>query len=121
LKIFKTFDLNPISLNQKFAKQVLFFAGSPNLISARFLWQPNPTPLLFSEIGPPAISARSLFSFLRSKPPPPISRHCRTALSQQPPPSSHASTASSLGPAPSVSPSLGAGSMLKNRHAIKTH
>jgi hypothetical protein len=29
LEIFKTFDLNPISLNQKFAKQFLFFAGSP--------------------------------------------------------------------------------------------
>jgi hypothetical protein len=55
LKIFKTFDLNPISLNQKFVKQFLFFAGSPNLISARFLWQPNLTPLPFPEICPPAI------------------------------------------------------------------
>jgi hypothetical protein len=55
LKIFKTFDLNPISLNQKFAKQFLFFAGSPNLISVRFPWQPNPTPLPFPEIFLPAI------------------------------------------------------------------
>jgi hypothetical protein len=55
LEIFKTFDLNPISLNQKFAKQFLFFAGSINLISARFPWQPNPTPLPFPKIGPPAI------------------------------------------------------------------
>jgi hypothetical protein len=42
-------------LNQKFAKQFLFFAGSPNLILARFLWQPHLTPLPFSKIGPPAI------------------------------------------------------------------
>jgi hypothetical protein len=55
LEIFKTFDLNPISLNQKFAKQFLFFAGSPNLILARFPWQPHLTPLPFPEIGPPAI------------------------------------------------------------------
>jgi hypothetical protein len=58
LEIFKTSDLNPISLNQKLAKQFLFFAGSPNLISARFPWLPNPTPLPFPEIGPPTIQPK---------------------------------------------------------------
>jgi hypothetical protein len=131
---FKTFELNPISLNQKFAKQISIFRSQPKSHFSPISMAAQPNSITFSQNWPtchPAQVAQSasllavrpnlahsLFSFRWPKPPPPISDRCCATLSQRTPPSSRVVAPSSPGPAPSVSPSLGIESMLKNRHAI---
>jgi hypothetical protein len=55
LEIFKTFDLNPISLNHKFAKPISIFRWHPKSHFGLISMAANPTPLPFPEISPPAI------------------------------------------------------------------
>jgi hypothetical protein len=134
LEIFKTFDLNPISLNQKFAKPISIFRWQPksHFGPISMAAQPNSItffpksahlpsgPIRFSpghsaQLGPLPLLlplAEAATADLRSLPPhaepaatSKLSRRCRF-LSRT---------------ACSVSPSLGARSMLKNRRAIKTH
>jgi hypothetical protein len=103
--------LNPISLNQKFAKPISIFRWQPKSHFGPISMAAQPNSITFSQNQPtchPARSAsllavrpnsaRSLFSFLWPKPPPPISGRCRPTLSQRPPPSFRTAAASSPGP-----------------------
>jgi hypothetical protein len=110
LEIFKTFDLNPISLNQKFAKPISIFRSQPKSHFGPISMAAQPNSITFSRNWPtchPAQaarstsllavrpnSARSLSSFLWPKPPPLVSGRYRATLS------SRAAAASSPGPAP---------------------
>jgi hypothetical protein len=66
LEIFKTFDLNPISLKQKFEKQFSIFLSGLVRIRPKRPSQPNPTPFSFSfsisETGPPGHLIHSAFA-----------------------------------------------------------